>query len=92
MRKVHLSGQLVCRDQDQVVVVTEHLSDHVARTRAEHGCISFNVTSTDDPLVWQVDECFQDSSAFKAHQDRVAESAWGRATTGIERRYAIDGL
>lgn len=43
-------------------------------------------------MVWQVDECFQDSSAFKAHQDRVAGSAWGRATAGIERCYAIDGL
>jgi hypothetical protein len=43
-------------------------------------------------MVWQVDECFLDSTAIKAHQDRVAGSAWGRATAGIERRYAIDGL
>lgn len=43
-------------------------------------------------MVWQVDECFQDSSALKAHQDRVTGSAWGRVTAGIERRYAIHGL
>lgn len=92
MSKVHLSGQLLCRDQDQAAVVAAHLPEHVARTRAERGCLSFSVTSTDDPMVWQVDECFQDSSAFKAHQDRVAGSAWGRATAGIERCYAIDGL
>ena len=92
MSQVHLSGQLVCRDRDQAAVVAEHLSDHVARTRAEPGCISFSVASTVDPMVWQVDECFQDSSALKAHQDRVAGSDWGRVTAGIERRYAIDGL
>lgn len=43
-------------------------------------------------MVWQVDECFQDSSALKAHQDRVSGSTWGRTTAGIERRYATDGL
>ena len=43
-------------------------------------------------MVWQVEECFEDSSAFKAHQDRVAESSWARATVGIERRYSIDGV
>jgi quinol monooxygenase YgiN len=91
MSKVHLSGQLVCRDQAQAAVVAEHLSDHVARTRAERGCLSFSVTSTDDPMVWQVEECFQNSSALKSHQDRVAGSSWGRATVGIERHYLIDG-
>ena len=92
MSQVHLSGQLVCRDQDQAAVVAEHLSDHVARTRAEPGCISFRVAPTVDPMVWQVDECFQDSSALKAHQDRVAGSDWGRASAGIDRRYSIHGL
>ena len=92
MSQVHLSGQLLCRDQDQAAVVAEHLSDHVARTRAETGCISFSVMSTDDPLLWQVDERFQDSAALKAHQDRVAGSDWGRVTAKIERRYAIHGL
>ncbi len=83
----------VSRDTvDRATVVAEHLSDHVARTRAEPGCISFSVASTVDPMVWQVDECFQDSSALKAHQDRVAGSDWGRVTAGIERRYAIHGL
>lgn len=43
-------------------------------------------------MVWQVDECFQDSSALKAHQDRISGRALGRTTAGIERRYAIDGL
>ncbi|MFK4299756.1 quinol monooxygenase YgiN [Arthrobacter sp. GAS37] len=92
MTLVHLSGQLVCRDADEVAVVALHLARHVALTRAEAGCISFHVTATDDPMVWQVDERFSDEAAFRAHQDRVARSEWGRASAGIERRYSVTGL
>ena len=87
-----LSRQLVCRDNDDVAVVVQHLGRHVALTRAEVGCISFHVTPTDDPLVWQVDELFRDAAAFRAHQDRVASSEWGHATAGIERRHKVEGL
>lgn len=89
MSKVRLSGQLVCRDQDQVAIVAENPLDHMARARAELGCISFDVVPTEDPMIWQVDECFQDGPALTAHQERVAGSEWGRATAAIERRYAI---
>jgi quinol monooxygenase YgiN len=92
MTEVHLSGELVCRDDDERAVVVVHLARHIALTRAEVGCVSFEVTPTKDPLVWQVDELFRDAAAFKAHQDRVANSEWGRATVGIERRYRIEGL
>lgn len=92
MTDVHLSGLLVCRDHDDVAVVVQHLDRHVGLTLAEVGCISFSVTATDDPLVWRVDESFRDAAAFRAHQERVASSEWGRATAGIERRYTIEGL
>nr|RZI34509.1 hypothetical protein BJQ95_03206 [Cryobacterium sp. SO1] len=94
MSQVRLSGQLVCRDRAQTAVALSLFritSNERVRTR-EPGCISFSVASTVDPMVWQVDECFQDSSALKAHQDHVAGSDWGRVTAGIERRYAIHGL
>lgn len=92
MSTVHLSGQLVCRDQAQAGVVAAYLPDHITRTRAERGCLSFFVVLTDDPLVWRVDERFEDSAAFTAHQERVATSDWGRVTAEIERRYVIDGI
>ncbi|UKA63381.1 putative quinol monooxygenase [Arthrobacter sp. FW306-04-A] len=92
MTGVHLTGQLVCGDIGEVAAVVRHLASHVALTRAEAGCISFCVSRTESPFVWQVDERFRDAAAFKAHQDRVASSEWGRATAGIERRYTIDGL
>lgn len=92
MTKVHLSGELICRDTDDMSIVGQHLQRHVMLTRAEAGCLSFSVTPTDDPAVWQVDEVFRDPTAFRAHQERVASSEWGRATAGIERRYTIEGL
>ncbi|MDY7529240.1 MULTISPECIES: GNAT family N-acetyltransferase [unclassified Cryobacterium] len=90
--EVSLSGQLVCLTQDQAGTVREHLQLHLALTRAEPGCLSFNVTRTSNPLVWQVEERFEQASAFEAHQERVASSEWGHATAGIERHYSVIGL
>lgn len=41
---VYLSGQLVCRNNDEVAIVVQHLDRHVSLTRAEPGCVSFSVT------------------------------------------------
>lgn len=92
MSIVHLTGQLICRDAAEARIVTEQLPRHIELTRAEPGCLSFQVTPTTDPLVWDVEERFEDEVVFRAHQARVAASDWGRATAGIERRYSIDGL
>jgi quinol monooxygenase YgiN len=92
MGSVRLTGRLVCRNEGEAQLVHEHLPRHVALTRAEPGCLSFEVTPTSDPLIWQVEERFADEDGFAAHQDRVADSEWGRRTRGIERRYTIEGL
>jgi quinol monooxygenase YgiN len=92
MSSVFLTGQLVCSDQDQAAVVAEFLPEHIELTRAEEGCLSFEVTLTDDALVWQVDEHFRDAASFRAHQQRVAKSEWGRATASIARQYEIEGI
>ncbi|WP_261781637.1 VOC family protein [Rhodococcus sp. BP-332] len=87
---VHLSGQLVCRDDAELAVVSECLPRHVELTRAELGCVSFDVHQSGDPLVWLVDEYFTDDDAFARHQERVSSSEWGRRTAGIERRYVVE--
>lgn len=92
MAHVSLSGRLVCRDAGEADLVRRHLPLHVTLTRGEPGCLSFEVRPTDDPLVWQVEERFADGAAFRAHQQRVAASEWGRATSAIERRYVVEGL
>ena len=90
MHNVRLTGELICKDETEAAVIIEHLPVHLQLTRAEPGCLSFDVTATDDPLVWAVAELFTDRVAFEAHQDRIAQSEWGRVTSGIERRYTVD--
>lgn len=89
--EVTLSGELRCADEAEAARVRAHLPAHLALTRAEPGCLAFDVDPTDDPLVWRVGERFVDEAAFDAHQRRVAASAWGTATAGIDRRYEIRG-
>lgn len=92
MGRIRLSGNLVCATEEEAKRVREHLPEHTLLTRAEPGCIAFDVAPTDDPLTWSVNEQFEDRDAFDAHQERVKSSEWGRATIGIERRYSIDEL
>lgn len=92
MNTVRLSGLVICASAQQASIVDEHVPLHIELTRAEVGCLSFEVTRTGDPFVWQVAEVFLDAESFAAHQQRVAGSVWGRATVGIERRYEVNGL
>ncbi|MCC6309374.1 MAG: antibiotic biosynthesis monooxygenase [Trueperaceae bacterium] len=90
MPQVRLTGQLVCKHVDEVATVIEYLPPHASLTRAEPGCLSFEVKQTEDPFIWQVEERFIDAAAFAVHQERVAASEWGRMTSRIERRYVVE--
>ena len=85
--RVTLSGELRCADDAEAALVRAHLPMHLELTRAEPGCLSFEVDATDDPHVWRVAETFANEAAFEAHQRRTAASAWGTHTSGIARRY-----
>ena len=85
---LHLTGRLICRDEAAAEIVRTHLPEHVRLTRAEPGCLSFEVRQAGD-LVWSVEEAFADRAAFEAHQARAKGSAWGTATTGIKRDFSI---
>ena len=91
MNPVRLTGQLVCKTADEAKIVALHLPQHLELTRAEPGCLFFNVTPTTNPMIWAVEERFANSHVFELHQERVASSEWGRATVNIERRYSIEG-
>lgn len=90
--RVRLTGQLVCRSAEEVRAVSAHLAEHVALTRAEPGCVRFDVVPAGDGATWQVDEVFTTTAAFRAHQARVAASTWGRETAAVERRYTVVGV
>lgn len=89
MGAVKLHGRLVCEDEQQAAIIRHHLPRHVELTRAEAGCLYFEVEQTDDPLIWNVLEKFVDRNAFEFHQARVRTSEWGQATAGILREYEI---
>ncbi|WP_188352054.1 putative quinol monooxygenase [Agrobacterium tumefaciens] len=86
---VRLSGFLCCASVQDVQLVESHLPDHIRLTRAEPGCISFEVSQTEDPLIWRVEELFVDRAAFDFHQQRTRASKWFVATSAIPRDYEI---
>jgi quinol monooxygenase YgiN len=86
---VRLSGFLRCSSIGDIDLVKQYLPDHLRLTRAEPGCISFDVSQTDDALVWRVEELFVDRTAFDFHQQRTRASAWFAATSTIPRDYNV---
>ncbi len=69
------------------------LVEHIELTRAEPGCLRFEVVASQtEPGRFDVSEEFEDKAAFETHQARVKSSDWGRITQGIPRDYKIRGL
>lgn len=92
MTEVTLTGKLVCASPAEAEVVENLLPRHVLSTRAEPGCLFFEVARRGSSLVWDVTERFENGDAFRAHQVRTAESAWGLKTAAIRRDYTVAGL
>jgi len=90
MARVTLTGFLICRSLEEADRAAALLPEHIRLTRAEPGCLVFEVVrSMSDPIRFAVREVFVDRAAFDAHQARVADSDWGRATRGIGRDYVL---
>ena len=88
---ITVTGCLIAADSTEADLIRSHLPEHLRLSRAEPGCLSFNVYPTDDPLVWRLDESFTDRAAFDAHQARTRASAWYRATAHLKREFRISG-
>ncbi|MBP0482243.1 putative quinol monooxygenase [Sagittula salina] len=84
---IELTGELICYGPE-ADTVRQYLPDHVALTRAESGCILFDVQPVGGGI-WTVHEQFEDRATFEAHQARTQASPWGQATAGILRRYDV---
>jgi len=68
--------------------VKEALAGHIDLTRAEKGCLRFDLTY--DPVVegrLNVMEVFESPASFKAHQRRTEASDWTEVTRGLKRHY-----
>ena len=86
---IRLTGTLTCATPDDLALVTQHLPAHIAASRAEPGCLAFNVSQSGNPMVWQLDETFTDQAAFEAHQSRTRASLWFAASRHLARDFKI---
>lgn len=86
-----LNGFLICATMDEADRVSEILPEHIRLTRAETGCLKFEVfRSHEDPARFAVSETFRDKAAFEAHQARTRASAWWAATQHIRREFVAE--
>ena len=88
---ITVTGHLIAADEVEADLVRRHLPDHIRLSRAEPGCLTFNVDPTDDPLVWRLDESFTDRAAFDAHQTRTRASVWYAETALLKRDFHVSG-
>lgn len=84
---VALHGHLTCRDTAQMLTALDLLQDHADASRAEPGCLRFDIAQSDDPMVWTLAEVFADKDAFAAHQARTAASPWGQRSRDMGRDF-----
>ncbi|WP_016957525.1 putative quinol monooxygenase [Catenovulum agarivorans] len=92
MPKIILQGFILI-PKNQQSKISRLLQQHIQLTRAESGCLVFDVKQCPtNPLRYNVYEEFVDKKAFEQHQLRVKSSDWGKATTEVERHYQISEL
>jgi len=71
-------------------IIEETLPRHIKLTRAESGCLRFDVNEdTDIKGRYHIVEIFKNHAAFKTHQKRSAASDWAVATKGTEPHYHV---
>lgn len=90
--RIRLTGHIDV-PAERLEAVTAALPAHIALTRNEPGCLSFEVTP--DPTTpgrFTVAETFTDHLAFEAHQTRTQASPWAEITGGLPRSYQIEEL
>ncbi|MFV2001356.1 MAG: putative quinol monooxygenase [Paracoccaceae bacterium] len=86
---VLLSGTITCTAV-KIESFRAALVQHVKASRAEPGCLDFEITpSPHDPLVFEVAERFVDRAAFEAHTTRTRASRWWRETAGLARDLTV---
>ncbi|WP_270730591.1 putative quinol monooxygenase [Shimia sp. Alg240-R146] len=90
--RISLTGHIDV-PHDRLEAVTQALPTHIALTRAEPGCLSFDVIQDpQNPHRFHVSELFVTRAAFDAHQARTKASEWFAITKGIARSYQVKEL
>ena len=86
---VHLRGHMDV-PEGRWAAVNAALPAHIKLTRAEEGCLTFDVEPCPQtPNRLLVSEVFADQDAFENHQERTRGSDWAQITAGIPRSYSV---
>ena len=92
MTAITLAGFLICRSLEEADRAAALLPEHMRLTRAEPGCLFFDITQSDDPLIWRVEELFASEAALAAHTARTKASLWAEKSAALTRDiHRIDG-
>lgn len=87
---ITLTGTLEAGQEAEIV--RRALPDHIRLSRAEPGCLTFDVTEDPQiPGLFHVSESFADQAAFDAHQTRTRASPWWHKTQHMKRRFSTAG-
>jgi quinol monooxygenase YgiN len=86
-KQIQLTGAMICTTE-RLAEVRAALPEHIRLTRAEPGCLKFNVIEGEGGR-FEVDELFSNRAAFDAHQARGANSVWAEVTAGLPREYEV---
>jgi quinol monooxygenase YgiN len=89
---IRLKGHLLCATPEELAIVQAHVGEHIRLTHQEPGCLSFEVTQSDDPMVWEVMETFRTRADFDAHQIRTRDSEWFRQSQAIARAFRVEEI
>ncbi len=88
MTKVLLTGTMTCAPSE-VEDVLALMDEHIRKTRAEPGCLEFELWQDElTPTRFHVNEVFVSEVAFEAHQDRTQRSDWFRVTHHMSRDFS----
>lgn len=90
MSAVQLTGRMTA-PPERCPGVRAAMADHIRLTRAEPGCLYFDLRESEDG-VFEVSELFQSRDAFEEHQHRTRGSAWFRITGDLPRDYEVAEL
>ena len=87
---VTVTGRLICPSPEARDALVPAVDEHVRLTRAEPGCLSFDIRpDPDDASAFLVDEAFSDRPAFDAHQARMQATGWPALTADVTRDLTV---
>ncbi len=88
-QRVFLSGTIDV-PQDQLQAVSAALEQHILLTRAEPGCLSFDVVpDPQNSSRFHLSEVFEDQQAFEFHQSRAQATDWPNVSRDCTRNFHI---